>query len=246
MSSRLTNLELHEISCVDAPANEGARVLLFKSLDDPQGGEPADKHKDTKMPDLTEAAVAKMIADATVAADAKTADAIAKALTGAKVESDAEITKALAGAKVEADAEIAKMAARADTAEAAVAVEKLARELAVLEKRAETEFGTLPGTAADKAASLKALEAMPEAARKTLETMLAAGNTAMKASFRPRGVDGTAPAGNGADGELTTKAHAIAAAENLTFAKAFDLACTRNPDLYSRSNDERRARAAAA
>jgi hypothetical protein len=28
---RIVDLELHEISCVDSPANEGAKVILFKS-----------------------------------------------------------------------------------------------------------------------------------------------------------------------------------------------------------------------
>jgi hypothetical protein len=33
MTMKLTDLELHEVSLVDAPANPGARVLLFKSAD---------------------------------------------------------------------------------------------------------------------------------------------------------------------------------------------------------------------
>jgi hypothetical protein len=33
MATKLTELELFEISCVDEPANEGARVLMFKRGD---------------------------------------------------------------------------------------------------------------------------------------------------------------------------------------------------------------------
>lgn len=52
-----------------------------------------------------------------------------------------------------------------------------------LTAKAESDYGHLPGTAAEKAEVLKAVEEMPEAARDTLTKMLVAGNGAIKSAF---------------------------------------------------------------
>lgn len=261
MPKYLTELELYEVSCVDEPANQGSRVLLFKSVDKGSSGKDggqgeadgggagngppsnADKHKDesmtTKNTDapLTQADVQKMISDA-----------VAEAEKRAKAAQDAatvEVDKAKAdAAKAKADAEAANK--RAEDAEKSAAEERTAREVAALEKRAEAEFSALPGTATEKALALKAIAGLPEATVKTITAMLVAGQNAMKGAMRPRG-SGDAPTGDGtAEAELNAAARELMKADGtLSFAAAYDKAVSAQPALYTKYLSERRAAAAA-
>lgn len=76
------------------------------------------------------------------------------------------------------------------------------RELTVLTKRAEDEFGTLPGEPVAKAKVLKAVAAMPEEDRTALDIMLKAGEAALRDMTKSRGVDGTGNVAATADGRL--------------------------------------------
>jgi len=61
------------------------------------------------------------------------------------------------------------------------------REFVELQKRADTQYGHLPGTSEERAKVLKAMQPMPDAERKQLEAMLAAGEAAMVKMFTELG-----------------------------------------------------------
>lgn len=258
---RLTDLELHEVSCVDEPANQGARVLLFKHLDTGSSGKDGDqggagsggagdgsppnatKHKDDTMTQtapaagMTEAQVTKMIGEAVAEAVGKARTEAQDAIKKATEDATAEV------AKVRAEAEAANK--RATDAEAMAATEKSAREIALLEKRVENEFPLLPGTTTLKAIALKAVLALPDDTQKALVAMLAAGNAAMKQATTERGFNPSGAEGS-ADLALKAKAADIQKAEPaLSYAEAYDKAVQGNPDLYTKYLAERRAQAAA-
>lgn len=111
-------------------------------------------------------------------------------------------------------------AQQADIAKARedVAKERDARELVEMTKRAEGEFGNLPGEPVAKAKVLKAVAAMPETERTELEKILKAANTAMKGVFKVVGADGEA---NGDPQEqIDALSKVYAEKNNVTFAKA--------------------------
>jgi hypothetical protein len=258
---RLTRLKLHEVSCVDTPANQGARVLLFKHVEGSPGGvgatggapagEGGNPSASAEPPVNKEKAMTtKTEGDAVNKADVERmiAEAVAKAtgdLTAKATAAEAEVAKVRAAAEA-AQAEAVAANKRAEDAEKSAAVERERRELADLAKRADETLGHLPGTAAEKAIALRALVDVSEEARKTVEAMLIAGQSAMKASMAGEiGKGGRPPSGTGAEAELNAKAGEIATAEKCSLAKAYDLATQRHPELYSRYRAEQAARAAA-
>lgn len=108
-------------------------------------------------------------------------------------------------------------------------------ELVTLEKKADSEFGSLPGDAKTKAAALYALSKMDETERKTIEEMLKGGNKALADLMKSKGVT---PSGNGDDPESQLEALVTKRAEEKKISKAaaYDEVISSGPgvELYNR------------
>lgn len=102
-----------------------------------------------------------------------------------------------------------------------------------LTKRAEEEFGALPGETVAKVAVLKAVSLMDEAAQATLTAMLKAGNDALAGGFKEIGKSGGRPQDvtKAAKRDDLVKAH-MAANPNVTKAMAEVAIMSAHPDLY--------------
>lgn len=111
------------------------------------------------------------------------------------------------------------MFAKAQQAEIAKSREEA--EIVTLTKQAETDLGNLPGTPVAKAKVLKAINGMPEETKKSFLDMLKAGNAALKAGFRPLGLekggDATDP-----ESQLEKMAADYAKANNVAKSIAYD------------------------
>lgn len=259
----LRDLVLKEISLVDRPANEGARITIFKrdASSDSNGVDPAgrkagiqkkgeempdDNKKVTDLEEEVKSLKAKLAeyqkraedAEAKVTEVTKAKDAAANDEV-VKIDDKTEVRKSVVG-----DATFAVIKAQ----QAQIAHERSARELVEVAKRAETEFGNFPGEAIAKAKALVSLAALPEEPRKTLEEMLKAGNAALGKSFTSIGSSGHSPSfGGSADEQLDNLAKAKAKEENIDFHKAYDavLASPEGKRLYNESLGDARARARA-
>lgn len=130
---------------------------------------------------------------------------------------------------------------RACAAESIAKAEAGARELVLLEKRAEAELPHLPGTAVEKAKVLKAVEGLEDAVKATVLSMLKSGNEAMKVATTEIGKSdgGALSVGGTAYAALEGKAAEIAKS-NPTMSQyvAFAKACEVNPDLYKQYHEE--------
>lgn len=89
------------------------------------------------------------------------------------------------------------------------------------EKRANDELGNLPGDKAAKIALLKAINGITdETIRTGVSQLIKAGNDGLAAAFNTHGT--MTPADGSAEHQLDSLAKAYAAANNVTFAKAYD------------------------
>lgn len=216
IKGKVVSLVLDEISAVDRPAQEHARMVIMKRAGDGPG-EPT-KESDMTFKSLDEAIAHIKKQDEEVATSKAALEAAQKAKDDAEKERDdmkakadkalaeaAEARKAVDVAKADetikvGDQEIRKSAVgesvfaamKAQEARNAETEKRLATERA--EKRAEgPDFSRLPGTAAEKGAALMAIDGIAdEAARNAVVKMLKSGNAAMATEFRIVGKGGTA------------------------------------------------------
>lgn len=227
MATYLRNLKLSELSLVDHPANKAAKVTIFKrDTAGSSAGDPLSKKESPMSEDIKK--VAEL--EAQLAAVTKRAEE-AEAEVAKKVEA---IEKKMADELAKRDAEIAK--------------ERDSRELVELTKRAEADYGFVPGEPIAKAKLLKAASTWSEDDRKFLETTLKAANAAFKQVLAEKGVAG---AGNGEDDPVAKFDAAVAKyqAENkVSKAVAMD-AVSKSAEgqrLYADARAEQRQRARAA
>ena len=158
-------------------------------------------------------------------------------LTKERDKARAEVAKLQPPKPIELPADVAKRIEdaekRAAEAEEMAKAERDRREQAEFTKRADDEFGALPGESVAKGAALRAVSKLDEDEREALTTMLKAGQNALAAFQKENGAAG---------GDDTTDAHSqlVAKAEDirkadpkLTKEQAFKRACEDNPDLYN-------------
>jgi hypothetical protein len=224
----LKNLRLSELSLVDEPACEGARVSIFKRADAAAGGtSPEAVSKETSMTEKTpehialEANVAdltKRLGDTEAALAKANADLAA---VQADVAKAADETIEAYGVTISKSKNLELFTViKAQQSELAAARE--AAQVVDLTKRAETELGNLPGEPIAKAAVLKAVATLPEDVRTTLDALLKAGNAAMAQGMKEIGKGG-ATTGSSADRiEQLAIAKAGAGASKTAIAKAYD------------------------
>jgi hypothetical protein len=231
--------KMTEISAVDRPAQVHARMSIMKRDD---GALPQTE----KEIEMTEAEIAKKIADATAAEKTKAEAAEAELLAakdklGKSEATVVELTKKVADLAAANDiakndevikvgeTEVRKSAVGDSTfamfkaQHAEIAKANDARELVELTKRAETELSALPGEAIAKAAVLKSIAKMGEAERTTLETMLKGGQAALANLMKTAGRDGSGNSDKTADEKIDVMAKAyVTANPGTSFAKAVD------------------------
>jgi hypothetical protein len=166
MPKRLTNLTISEISLVDEPANEDARVMIVKAKNAPViplgGVYPKSQVAlavmaaiDGLVPEIVEKAAGEFPADNTDAA----ADAAANFIKELVMNFE-DVTKALEAAEVQIDT-LTKRATDAETA---------AAEAAELLKAKEAELAEIAKANEDPAAAeAEIMKSLPESIRKRLE-----------------------------------------------------------------------------
>jgi hypothetical protein len=120
--------------------------------------------------------------------------------------------------------------------QAQIDIEKGLRIDAEMAKRAESEFPSIVGTAAEKGAVLKHLESAPEAVRKSAEAIFKAAEAAIKGAFSQSGTSGGFTQG-GADiakarQDFMSKVNEIKGRDNCSKTDAMSKAATEFPDLY--------------
>lgn len=269
MPKVLKELQLTEISLVDRPANEEARITVFKRKDAKPGSKGADpayreegadvEDEEDNMPDETKkvADLEKQVAVLTEQkSDLEKALSAQEAKTAAAEAKVAEITKARDVAASDevlkvGDVEVRKSAVGDATfsvikaQQAQIQKERDERELLELTKRAEADYGSLPGEPIAKAKALMAMTRLPEAERTALEAMLKSGNVALSKSYAPLPGGRAAPAISGnADEKLNALAKAKAEKESVNFYKAYQdvLETDEGRELYKQSLAEQRDR----
>jgi hypothetical protein len=229
----LEDIELGEISCVDAPANQHAAVVLFKHSGYKRDVKPETEglnhegDRSVTVEELTEKMeeLQRQVADLTKeAADAK---AYAESLTKSAAEAgldveDGKIVKRAVPEYVEVDGEkiekslVPAAVLRTIEKQAAdIAKMKQEAEEAELAKRGAAELPNLAGTALAKGRLLAQIESDPD----LLKSLMAA-NAAMAENFTEKGHtnvdDGASPS---AKLEKLAKAHAEA--EGVSYHSAY-------------------------
>jgi len=151
------------------------------------------------------------------------------------------IRKAKVGA--ESFAAFKSMHEQSEANKLAVTKAKDEAETARLEKRADDEFGKLPGTATEKAQVLKAVASAPEAVRLHLEKMLKAGQDAIAKGFERMGHGG----GRDADPSIKKAADDFNGAvakiqkrDDCSKSVALQKAAIEHPDLLKAYNEANR------
>lgn len=201
MGHKLTEIELDEVSLVDAGANPGAHIALFKSKGDKMNTEELKKALET-----------------------------AEAQTATLTKEKADLEAALAKAKEDAEA-VKKTAEEAQTAELKKRdeeIEKLKGDLAdaALTAEVEKKFPLTPGTTAEKVAKLKAVRAMTdETVKKSLEKDMETAEAGLAALAKEKGHSG---AGDGevktAKEKLDALAKKLSEEQKITFEQGFSKA----------------------
>ena len=129
-----------------------------------------------------------------------------------------------------------EVAGEAATARKEARIEKEKRELADFTKRAEDEYGHLPGETVKKGAVLKAIQILDEAVRRDLEAMLKAGEEACRLAELEKGtiLDNER---DGAEAELDKLAEEYREKHGVTKAAAYDaiLQTKAGAELYNQS-----------
>lgn len=163
---------------------------------------------------------------------AKRAEAITKA-----ADKDAVVYTALDGTtfRKSDDARLVQMAKDRDEDRRELIKQRAVNEQSALEKRAEAELPSLPGTVQVRAAVLKALDGIAdEATRKAAHEAVAAGDKAIKAAFDTVGSKSGAPISD-AEKELDSLAKRYETEHKVSYVDAYDKVCELNPELARRA-----------
>lgn len=153
-----------------------------------------------------------------------------KALEGDEVVKldGVEIRKSVVG-----DAQFALFKQTSDrmaSLEKSAAADREALAKATFEKRAEDEYGHLPGDKVAKGALLKAVDALPEEVRSTLDTMLKAGEKAIVSAFNSIGTRGDLA--KKAAGDFTKRVDEIASRDKVSKTIAMQKARKEYPEEF--------------
>lgn len=268
--SKLTRLNIGEVSFCAEGMNPGARVSLFKNRDSlagviesaiakflgqSPGDQPGDddmniKDLEKKITELEgTAASLTALTKALDTAGVKVVKNDDGEVTGVEVkkeEEDDEIDKSKLPESVRKYLDTLEKAAK-DAADKADAADKLAkaerdrREAAELAKEAEIKYGNLPGESSAKGRVLKLIrDSGDEDVRKTAEEMLLAGDKAMKAALDSVGSD--VPVAGSAEDRLDALAKERAKQDDVPYAKAYDQVLAENPNLYTEYTKSRESR----
>lgn len=233
--TKLTKLRIHELSIVDAGANQGAIAVLMKRDAGATGptGDPimAEKNAPT-LEDLDKAVKAAEAANAAVVAEK------------AKLETEAaelrkQLADATAAAAAKTEAEKTELTKRLDAeAERSAKLEKrLAeiedeREIAKYVSKAEADYRHLPLTAAELAPALRAVDKLAKEQAEVIHKALAASSEALgKALDALPFVNPMAPTGAEAEWNGLVQKH-------MAEAKVDELAAT---DAVAKTEAGRRA-----
>lgn len=204
-----SDIQIHEISLVSAPANPDAKVLLFKSKGVP--------HKEITLPEKT----------TPTPEETKPAE-VAKAAEPVKTETTEEMKKSLR-AEIEKELQTKLDKASAETA-------KLQKTLRVRDKLdfVKTVLKAIPGEADTLADHLVTLEdASPEVAKSLEATLKACSELIAKSELLKQKSSGL-PAAGSLDERVETLVKAKRASNSqLTAAAAEAAVWTENPQLYS-------------
>lgn len=251
---RLTGIVIKELSLVDTPANEAARVSIWKRADsaalaaslNKQGDEIMDLDAVSKSLEVAEAKLGEL----TKRADE--ADATIKRLSdeNAVLKTDLEKAKAEAEAKDKCDKtpeELAKSDLPENVRKAVESLEKRAAEaeekLAKAEAQAEQAefikkaggYSNVPFKAEDIGGLLmRVAKGMTTAAdAKTLEGILKSLDEASKQVMAERGISKSDP--DSPIAKLDRMAKDVAEKEGITYAKAYAKVMEANTELYEAS-----------
>lgn len=160
MANRLSNMEITEISLVDEPANDDARVVIVKS----KGGE-AQPASPARIAGALFAAIQELspqIVEKAVA-DGFSADPQAAASAAALIQEFVMDLEAVTKALEEAEAKLDVLEKRATAAEAAT------KENETIIKAKDARIAELEGAANPDAAEEELMKSLPESIRKRLE-----------------------------------------------------------------------------
>lgn len=251
---RLRKILLNEISLVDFPAEANSVVTIFKRADQPiaRGGGMTDLEKmaaemeraRTTMDDLTKRAneaEAKLteVTKRAESAEAKVVE-IGKKATSGETDDDGDVL--LKASDPAVAAEIIKL--RKSNAAAAKQLADIAEgdEIRKAVDRVAAEFPHLPVKASDFGPIFKrAMGSLSAEDATELTRVLKAADNAIVEATRSTGFGQPFTPKGSAEQEIESKAKEIQKAEKVTFAKAYDLALTREPALYERFKEETRA-----
>jgi chromosome segregation ATPase len=245
----LTDIVLEEVSLVDSPANEGARIMLFKrDAEPPTGAAKPRKEGDSMTPEELEkklgdieAELAKAkqdLADATARAEKAEADLKAEVAKHATPPAQEPIEKRIAELPEDIRAHLQAVESErntlkktADDAEAARKVAEAEASKAAFIKQAETDIPSLPGTPEEKGALLQAASGkLSKEEFDALLGMLKAGSAALAAGFSEAG---RKVVETDVEKRLDTMAKEIAAKDKISYAAAYTKALQANPELYA-------------
>lgn len=224
MATKRTNLEVQEISLCKRGANQGAKIVLAKSMEsDMTEVETLQK----QVADLT-AERDQLKADVAKTEEPKTEDVLAKA--------DPEIRAMLEKAQADISA------ANAKAEENAKALEKVQKE--TLEKSLDTRMSLMKttfGAEEDRKAMLKSLVDMtPEVREAVLKAFEKAETLAAKGLEKVSGEVGDSRAtGEGsAKAEIEKKAKEIVTKDGVSIQKARNIVRETDPELAAREQSE--------
>lgn len=244
----MRSFKIHEISAVDTPAQEGARMVIMKSAtQDRNLSNPSLKQKENKMTEEEIQAMKAKLAKAEafgaltdvekdfhnkLSTDAEKEEFLAKSVDGRKeqiskaAEKDQVVYKSASGVEYRKsdDQRLVELAKQSDTNAAVAKAATDALEKAALEKRATEELGNLPGTLDSKVAMLKSIEGIADAtARADALKTLKAGNDAIAAAFKTNGSTHAKNAdATSAEAQLDEMAKKYADTHKMDIVKAYD------------------------
>ncbi len=237
---RLTDLVIHEVSCVDAGANPHAAIVLAKR--DTMATSETEDDK-TKLGKVEVAASTKGdgMPDPTVQELQAELQEMHKRLAPVEELSKRVEAAEIANAVLKADLE--KSNTRAEETAKAARAEKDLRLIAEFRDVAKSKIPNLSGEDTEKAKLLKSLsENLPPEDCAAVMKMLEQGSTAMASHFQPIGNNGAAGA-NTALGKIDAAAKDLAAKEGISYAKAKSKIALdpQHKDLYEEARAEQSA-----
>lgn len=236
-TTKLTNLEIDEVSCVDAGANQHAAIVLAKrdgnsDIEVEKLGTMVDGSSSHKGDDRMEE---KQTVEELKAELKKANDGLAAVTELQKQFKVMEDENKVLKAKQEEESK------RADEAAKVAKAEKDLRLLGEFKEVAKKRINNLAGDDDTKAKLLKALnENLPSEDYEAVVKMLEQGSVAMAKHFQPVGVSGAAGE-NTAQGQLEALAKKRATDKSISYSKALIEVSQENGALYAEAQAERRA-----